>query len=336
MDVPEGFSEFLSAMESLAEVQAGIEDERQGIVSRIKQAKGNSQLTKLYHYTSPQGLFGILRTSCIWATDYRSLNDSTELQYGTKLVVEELESRAAKVVEADAWFLQQLSNLLKADHNPYLGFFETYILSFSEVSDVLSQWRAYADQARGHCLEFDLSDSSLFAVVDNNVPLGLELLPVIYEPAVQRAIINSAIDHILNYLHGTRWSPQVLQKSTQHQWGAAVGMLIHALSPIISSFKHPGFSEEREWRALASCAPTMTAMTKKTRPAASGEAVYLECIFIQGDEERLWQRSHLPISEIKHGPLAGRDAKLSADVIHQELGYEGNLIFTSSAIPLKA
>lgn len=336
MDMPEGFSEFISAMESLAEIHVGIETERQSTVLRLQQAKGNPRPTKLYHYTSLKGLGGILQASCLWATDYRSLNDSTELAYGSKLVVETLELWAEQVAEADAWLLRQVSNLLKTHHDAYFGFFETYILSFSEASDVLSQWRAYADKARGHCLEFDLSDSSLFTVVDNNVPLGLELLPVIYEPDTQKAMIDAAIEHILNYLHGTQWSPQTLQQATPNHEGVAVGMLIHALSPIILSFKHPGFSEEREWRAVASCAPTMTAMTKKTRAAASGEAVYLECIFVQGDEERLWQRSHLPVSEIKHGPLAGGDAKLSADAIHRELGYEGNLAFTSSAVPLKA
>lgn len=35
---------------------------------------------RLFHYTSAQGLYGILASNCIWATHYRFLNDSKELQ----------------------------------------------------------------------------------------------------------------------------------------------------------------------------------------------------------------------------------------------------------------
>ncbi len=336
MEVPEGYAEFLTAMESLAEIQIGMEAERQAILMRLHHAKGSQRPRKLYHYTSLQGLSGILRTNCLWATDYRSLNDSTELQYGTELLVEQLDAWALQAAVADAWLLRRVADLLRTHGDAYFNFFETYILSFSEASDVLSQWRAYADHARGHCLEFDLSDSSLFTIVDNSVPCGLELLPVIYEPETQRAVVRAAIEDILIYLRSTQWAPKVLQMATQQHQGAVIGMLLQAFSPIISSFKHPGFSEEREWRAVASCASTMTATVKKTKSSASGEATYLECIFIQGDEERLWQRSHLPISDIKHAPLAGADAKLAADVLHRALGYEGRLAFSSSEIPLKA
>src|SRR5690606_37784573 len=185
-----------------------------------------------------------LRTSCLWATDYRSLNDSMERQYGAKLLEEQLEAQAEQVAVADAWLLRQVADFLRSHGEAYFDLFETYVLSFSEASDVLSQWRAYDDQARGHCLEFDFSDSSLFTIVDNCVTCGLKLLPVIYEPEIQRTVSGTAIERILIYLHGTDWTPEALQMATLDHQGVVIGWILHALSPIIASFKHPGFAEE--------------------------------------------------------------------------------------------
>jgi hypothetical protein len=34
---------------------------------------------RLFHYTSPQGLYGILESGCLWATHFRFLNDNSEV-----------------------------------------------------------------------------------------------------------------------------------------------------------------------------------------------------------------------------------------------------------------
>jgi hypothetical protein len=45
-----------------------------------------------YHYATPKGASGILETECIWATDYRFLNDREEVERGENAVQAELES----------------------------------------------------------------------------------------------------------------------------------------------------------------------------------------------------------------------------------------------------
>jgi len=42
----------------------------------------------LYHYTDTVGFQGIVREQCLWATDYRFLNDRTEMQHGEDAVKE--------------------------------------------------------------------------------------------------------------------------------------------------------------------------------------------------------------------------------------------------------
>lgn len=47
----------------------------------------------LYHYTNTGGLEGILESGKLWATDYRYLNDASEVTYAHSLLVEAIEKR---------------------------------------------------------------------------------------------------------------------------------------------------------------------------------------------------------------------------------------------------
>ncbi len=59
----------------------------------------------LWHYTDSAGAIGILSTNSLWATSLAHLNDSSELEYGLQVVVDELEKRARKEVGARVSFL---------------------------------------------------------------------------------------------------------------------------------------------------------------------------------------------------------------------------------------
>ena len=56
----------------------------------------NEYTGSLYHYTSNQGLVGILESQKLWATNYSFLNESSELNYGMKLSIELLEMEIKK------------------------------------------------------------------------------------------------------------------------------------------------------------------------------------------------------------------------------------------------
>ena len=43
---------------------------------------------RLFHYTSSQGLYGILESGCLWATHFKFLNDSNEFFAARKSLVE--------------------------------------------------------------------------------------------------------------------------------------------------------------------------------------------------------------------------------------------------------
>ena len=47
----------------------------------------------LYHYTTQEGLLGILEKECIWATHFRCLNDTSEGEIVSRAAWHELNSR---------------------------------------------------------------------------------------------------------------------------------------------------------------------------------------------------------------------------------------------------
>ncbi|HTX75388.1 MAG TPA: hypothetical protein VMD29_04205, partial [Terracidiphilus sp.] len=77
----------------------------------------------LYHYTDQKGLLGILggREKCIWATHLQYLNDTTEGQIFSELLLDELNRRAATEPEKASSNITAMGRLLglsidQADH----------------------------------------------------------------------------------------------------------------------------------------------------------------------------------------------------------------------------
>lgn len=336
MDIPEGYDKFLNVMENITEVSTGIKAQKQEILRHLVTAKGSGNPKKLYHYTSFAGVGGIINSNHLWATDFRFLNDESELIYGTGLLSQELVVFGKTLSALEASFLNRLSGYFSEHQKAYRNFLETYIISLTEAPDVLSQWRAYADSGKGHCLEFDFSDSSLFTIICSETPWAMEILPVIYDENHQKSLIRTGIKQLIKYLNSTEWTLERISQATETEQGVFMGLLMHAFDPFVTAFKHPGFAEEREWRAIVACANNLTGGRRKNRTTAYGESYYLECIFIQGDEHKLWQRKHLPITEIKHGPLAGKE--LNEKLRHHlDVSGYGNIVnYTKSGIPLRA
>jgi hypothetical protein len=325
----------LRLMSSMSGVLAGLEPQRHLMVGEMIAKKEGVPPRKLYHYTSVAGVVGIIRSNHLWGTEAKALNDSTELTYGAGLLANELYA-LSRVSEPDVGkLLALLSSFYKEHGEVYRDFFKTYVVSFTEEPDLLSQWRAYADQARGCCIEFDFSDSRLFTVVSENTPWAIEILPVVYEEGVQRSLIQSGIERLLKYLDSTDWPIKRLANCSESERWTILGPLIHAFEPFVTAFKHHAFAEEKERRAVCSCARNLVTSRERSREIGSGPVCYMECIFLQEDDKDLWQRSILPITGIKFGPLAEDWSRKALLVLIQEQGYKAQVHFSQSNIPLR-
>ena len=96
-------------------------------------------------------LKGIIESKKIWLSDYRYLNDSSELEHGfdifKKVLYKLKRKRAYKCVSG-------VINHCFKEVLPYVNS-PTYVASFSRLGDSLSQWKAYCP-GRGYCIGIEV------------------------------------------------------------------------------------------------------------------------------------------------------------------------------------
>ncbi|PTP39364.1 hypothetical protein CWO07_02005 [Vibrio splendidus] len=103
----------------------------------------------LFHYTDLNALISILKNHQLWLTDSLYLNDSEEMFDGVKILTDSIHSDDFSVItpEIKTDISDAIDRIKSRNIPPH------YIASFSEQSDLLSQWRAYGM----FCIEFDSS-----------------------------------------------------------------------------------------------------------------------------------------------------------------------------------
>jgi len=106
----------------------------------------------LYHYTDGRGLQGVLRTGQIWFTDYRHLNDPSELVHGIEMAHDSARGLATGADGRVQLFLEMFSDMFRREN--FYATLDFFIACFSRDRDDLGQWRAYADNGRGFAIGF--------------------------------------------------------------------------------------------------------------------------------------------------------------------------------------
>jgi hypothetical protein len=113
---------------------------------RLFQAFSEPYRGTIYHYTSADGITGIIDKHEIWMSNTAFMNDATELcmlQNAEAIFKDSDFSNDAVRHERDEMLKQQRSNQIKQT--------DYYMASFSRKKDSLEQWRAYGN----FCIGFD-------------------------------------------------------------------------------------------------------------------------------------------------------------------------------------
>jgi hypothetical protein len=233
----------------------------------------------LVHYTSAQGLEGILRSNTLWATHGGHTNDAEELQTGLKLLkqfwktefwndpdfidfikdvhvdLDKLKEEEEKAGGPDNFWREKLGKIMDEIKEEF-DKMEKYICSFSETSEKesynqengrLSQWRGYGDYG------IVFNKVKLDKIVstfphDNN--LILELKSVLYvdpEEDIQQQtrlyidLRNDLKTIIKRFIAGVQSND-----SPDGQMDDGLRTLIK----IVFLLKNKGFEEEKEHRLL--------------------------------------------------------------------------------------
>jgi hypothetical protein len=209
---------------------------------------------RLWHYTSTEGLLGIVTSRAIWGTDAEYLNDSQELRYALdhvakqfRSISERLASRAKGRHAEDpdtssaAILSAALSALEGGDEMAPSSPVHVFVACFCEDGDLLSQWRGYASGS-GYALGLDssaLDRAALGYMPDQEVPVRVVgLRRVSYGDALLRPRVDTLVR-------------RAIERPSAHPYVVGDHLARGEILPLLAEFKHPAFAEEQEWRLIA-------------------------------------------------------------------------------------
>jgi hypothetical protein len=206
----------------------------------------------LYHYTTAEGLQGIIKDKSIWASDYRFLSDAAEFNYGLK-IFQDIFIQFATELPSDV--VEVIKDLEKDNFATPDFPFSVLIASFCECGDLLSQWRGY-NGAIGYAIGFNADWLEQRAKEQD-----FDLISACYKPEKQQQTIVGAFDLLKESL---RQGENPSWKTVKKWWPQ---MLVS-----MARLKREDFKEEREWRLVR-----VTSGWKDicTRTARSGLVPYL-------------------------------------------------------------
>jgi hypothetical protein len=202
-----------------------------------------AELTEnLYHYTPQAGLLGIVESQSIWASNIQYLNDAQEARLAFSIMGEAVNGRLRRDKPelgdvdrgGEIWGL-----LTKASQQiGHIVDLEVYACCFSSARDQLSQWRGYAGEG-GFALAF--KPTAIDTIIHNN---QMRMIKCIYDQTKNREIAEAIID-------STIATYDALDKaSPQEREALAVEHFKENFLLWVPMCKHPGFSEEGEWRLV--------------------------------------------------------------------------------------
>ncbi len=233
----------------------------------------------LYHYTTGQGLFGILEKAELHCSCVNFLNDPSEDTYFDDIV---------KIAIADSEEAGKIFNALVNDSfiKNVADPFGRFIVSFSKNKDSLSMWNYYA-KGNGYNLGIDID--KLIETKKNEV-MSVIKIDLVYNRATQiESIISSLLsfkDAYKEHMDAREQEKKAISEQNEDdfydaQYGqmqieSEVSTKIHELS---LGFKHPAYEREEEVRLIIS-EPDREKNTKKFKVSESGVFVeYLPLAF---------------------------------------------------------
>ncbi len=225
----------------------------------------------LYHYTTAEGLKGIVENREIWASDIFSLNDSSEVYHGRDLLFDCLNARKSKL---DPNLKKQLIASLEE-----LGprkFVSTYVCSFSKEGDDLSQWRAYCPHG-GYAIGFPTDQLQEFAAGQD----GVSLECCVYERKDKLKLCRRFIRTLDG---GPRYSLKLYAEIFAAEFACR--------------FKHKAFKSEEEWRLISAVLEGFgSETTPEFRCRGSLVVPYLRFTLT---ERALWKRVKIAVGPCRH------------------------------------
>ena len=212
----------------------------------------------LYHYTSVEGLKGIIENNELWATSAYYLNDSAEVIYGCGVLKQALDQWIAQNPRSvDSLSLRLATDLRKAFGDDFLNktlIEPIYLVCFCENDNLLSQWRAYG-QSGGYSLGFKVAIGSRFEnegfTPEPRTYTG-KWVKVEYKRPKQAERCETILNSVLTVFDDAETAHAIVSIGDHPQSGYSrfFRIIVEMLFEEIVGFKNEAFKEENEWRIV--------------------------------------------------------------------------------------
>jgi hypothetical protein len=292
----------------------------------------------LYHYTTQEGLRGILESKCIWATHFQYLNDKREGGIVLQVLLNELSSR----VNSDSLFqlfgmepnkTKQPECTSEDTLNQGIGAANrvtsqnVFVASFSKEGNLLSQWRAYTGRSGGYSIGFKpgfLRAAGEYFLKHRSDSFYMDaetLLSCIYYDDKEKQSLENEIERLVSsYLNNASEVTEMPAVSGiegfQHPFAIATGHFI-SLGTRSAITKDHGFHEEAEWRLAFLLNQNSIPADLKFRSGSSMLIPYLEVPL-------RWDDQPIEIKEIIVGPCQYPDSAIkSVEMLLKKEGVLG-------------
>jgi len=197
--------------------------------------------SKIYHYSTLAGAFGIISSKSLWLTKIKYLNDTSELLFAIGLFkncITQFIRTQNDAKKAD--FLNEASHQLDSFENTNIC-----VASFCEDGNLLGQWRSYSDRGEGVAIGF--STQLIQQCYTKN---SINLWKCIYDDKIHDVIMNDLIGALVKSydLCYSDAGLDIWERTTKRSLIGYFNTLFLQIAPII---KNPYFCEEREWRLIS-------------------------------------------------------------------------------------
>jgi hypothetical protein len=222
----------------------------------------------LYHYTTQDGLLGILEKQEFWATDVRFLNDTEEFEAGIKTAIAMSKQASSVSGEDGRKTVDYFENILRfsfSERPVYsvsltgpLKKYETLPDSIDDPGDRLNMWRGYS--GRGIAYSIGLPREGFSVNID-----GVDLQECSYRQDTKKEYLTEAINSFGDLLNecnrkrneqiGRGIPYEQAMNEMRSEANEGVSKFLPDLKSRVAACKHESFWEEREWRLTVAPPP---------------------------------------------------------------------------------
>lgn len=228
---------------------------QQRALDRLREDRRRTPAGMVHHYTNKQGLEGITNSGTLWLSDYTTMPDSGEIEYGYSIGWQVLREEYENSPKTGR--IRRFVEVTESIGKRGLGhFFRGFILSMTPNGDVVHQWRDYSESAEGFCLGFNGRKlDRAFKVFTKEY--GVEAsgsFEVLHDEKLLRRLMRK---YVRNALNAVMWlcDKGGYRKAAARAMAETGVQLMFAIIFTALFFKHPAYAAEREYRYIVMALP---------------------------------------------------------------------------------